>query len=379
MKKYKVLSFLPQPSEVQKPWLFKHVDPEKIDFMVAGQNLSEDQVCELVSDCNLIIASPVMPYLNQKILESAKKLDLVQFASVGYDRVDLDSADSLGIPVANNAGLNAVTVAEHALMMILVLQRKGVMMHQEVMRGKWPEVIPGDMWELRGRTLGILGLGAIGTELAKISRAFGVRILYNKRNRLSTDAELNLGVEYRSFSELLEESDILSVHVPLYEKTRHIIGNDEMSMMKDGAILINTSRKDILDEKAAAKALRNGKLYGVGIDVPKTSENRAEELKILFEGYNAIITSHTASASGQIMARFTDRLSKFVLRSTKGDPPLYPVNKIGIAMLNRPKELLNNRRALERGLISAGLGDSVAKFFKKTPSRELSRRGDYSQ
>ena len=366
MKKFKVVSFIPQPVEAQKPWLFKHVDPDSIDFSVAEQGLSEVQVCELVSDCNLIIASPVMPYLNHKILESAEKLERVQFASVGYDKVDIAAADNLGIPVANNAGLNAVTVAEHAMMLLLVLQRKAVLMHNEVMQGIWPDVTPGDMWELRGRTLGILGLGAIGSELAKISSGFGVRILYNKRNRLSLEEETKLGVEYRPFSMLLEESDILSVHVPLNEETRHIIDYNEISSMKDGAILINTARKDVINEEAAAQALRKGKLYGVGIDVPKTSQDRSEELKSLFEGYNTIITSHTASASGQIMARFTDRLSQFVLRSVNGEPPLYPVNKAGEAKPKvGPKKSLEEKRQIEKDLMSAGLDkDSIEKFYK---------------
>lgn len=366
MKKFKVVSFIPQPVEAQKSWLFNYVDQESIDFTVADQGLSEEQVCELVSDCNLIIASPVMPYLNQKILESAESLKRVQFASVGYDKVDLAVADDLGIPVANNAGLNAVTVAEHALMMLLVLQRKAFLMHDEVMQGIWPDVTPGDMWELRGRTLGILGLGAIGTELAKISRGFGVKILYNKRNRLSSEEEAELRVEYRPFSKLLEESDILSVHVPLNEDTRHIIDYNQISKMKDGAILINTARKDVINEEAAAQALRAGKLYGVGIDVPKTSEERAEELRRLFRGHNAIITSHTASVSGQIVDRFTHRLSQFMLRSVNGEPPLYPVNEAGFAKLNINTESQDNRQQVEQDLINAGLDkDALSKFYKK--------------
>ena len=174
-----------------------------------------------------------------------------------------------------------------------------------------------------------------------------------------------LGVEYRPFSKLLEESDILSVHVPLNEDTRYIIDYNEISSMKDGAILINTARKDVINEEAVAQALRKGKLYGVGIDVPKTSEDRAEELRSLFEGYNAIITSHTASSSGQVMARFTDRLSQFVLRSVNGEPPLYPVNKAGESKPNVGLvESLDKRRQIEQDLMNAGIDkDSIAKFY----------------
>ena len=184
----------------------------------------------------------------------------------------------------------------------------------------------GDMWEFRGRTLGILGLGAIGTELAKISRGFGSRILYNKRNQLSAEKERELGVEYRSFNDLLKESDVLSIHVPLSDETRFMIGEKEISKMKDGVIVVNTTRRDVVDEGALSTALRSGKIYGVGIDVPKTGNSRAEELRDLFHGCNAIITSHTASNSGQIMGRFTERLSDFVRRAVNGEPPRYPVS-----------------------------------------------------
>ena len=325
----KIVSYIPQPIERQKSWYLKYVDPSKVDFIAGDCESSEDEVCNAVSGSTLILASPATPFLNRRILESAKGVKLIKFVSVGYDRVDLDAAADLGIPVANNAGVNAITVAEHAMMMILVLQRKGAMMHDEVMTGQWPEYIPGDLWELRGRTLGILGLGAIGTELAKISRGFGVNILYNKRNRLSENQEKELGVEYRSFEDLLKESDVLSVHVPLHAETHHMIGENEVALMWDGAIIVNTARRDVVDELALSKALRAGKLYGVGIDVPrapKTGETRAEELKDLFQGCNALATSHIASGSGQFMGRFIHRISDCVRRVLEDEPPLYLVS-----------------------------------------------------
>jgi len=261
-----------------------------------------------------------MPFLNRRILESAKGVKLVKFLSAGYDKIDMEAAVDLGIPVANNAGVNAITVAEHALMMILVLQKKAFLFHSEVMEGQWPQAGWGEMWELRGRTLGVLGLGAIGSELAKIAVGVGARVLYNKRSRLSEEVEKEMCVEYHSFDDLLRESDVLSVHVPLTDETRHMIGENEIASMKDGAIIVNTARKDVVDEKALSKALREGKLYGVGIDVPKTSEDRAEELRDLFHGYNAITTGHIASFSGQIVDRFNERISESVRRVLRGEP-----------------------------------------------------------
>ena len=268
----------------------------------------------------MILAVPRMPFLNRRILEAAKGVKLVKFMSSGYEKIDLEAAADLGIPVANNTGVNAITVAEHALMMILVLQKKAFMFHSEVMEGQWPKAGWGDMWELRGRTLGVLGLGAIGSELAKIAVGLGAHVLYHKRSRLSEEDERERGVEYRSFYDLLKESDVLSVHVPLTDETKHMIDENAIASMKDGAIIINTARKDVVDEQALSKALREGKLYGVGIDVPKTSEDRAEELRGLFHGCNAITTSHIASVSGQIVGRFNERASESIRRVLRGEP-----------------------------------------------------------
>jgi phosphoglycerate dehydrogenase-like enzyme len=325
MKVAKIISFAPYPLEAQKSWCLKYVDPSKVDFIKVETDLSDDEVCEAVKGVTMILATPMTPFLNRRILEAAEGVKLVKFISVGYDRIDLEAAADLGIPVANNAGVNAITVSEHAIMMVLVLQRKALLFHNEVMEGTWPEYTPGDMFELRGRTLGVLGLGAIGTEVAKIAVGFGARVLYNKRSRLSEEAEAELGVEYRSFEDLLRESDVITIHVPLTDETSGMIGEDEIAMMKDKAIVVNTARRPIVDEAALAKALRDGKLYGVGIDVPKISETQAEELRDLFRGLNAITTSHIASGSAQIMGRFIERLSESVRRVLAGEQPRFLV------------------------------------------------------
>lgn len=323
--KTKILSFAQFSPEAQRSWLLKYSDPSEVEFTVARRGLTEDEVCEEVSDATIIIATPGSPFLSRNVLESAEEVKLIQFVSVGYDRIDIDAATDLGIPVANNAGVNANTVAEHTIMMILVLQKKAVQSHNRVMHGLWTEGKSGNMWELRGRTLGILGLGDIGTAVAKIAKGFGPRILYNKRSRLTEEAEHELGVEYRSFEDLLKESDVLTIHVPLTDETRHIIGRDEIAMMKDGAIIVNTTRRDVVDESALSNALQRGKLQGVGIDVPKTSDFHAEELRELFEGHNAITTSHIASASRQVMGRMMAQVGENIRRALSGEEPRFLV------------------------------------------------------
>jgi len=324
LEKAKIVSFF-QHLEDQRSGFLKYVDSSDVEFTVARTDLSEEEMCEAVSDATIILATPGTPFLSLKILDSAKEVELIQFVSVGYDNIDLEAAAELGIPVANNAGVNAITVAEHAMMMILVLQKKAFLFHNAVMQGRWQRAEFRDLWELRGRTLGILGLGAIGTEMAKIARGFGARVLYNKRNKLTEDAERVLGVEYCSFEDLLKESDVLTVHVPLTDETWHMIGEEEVAKMKDGAIIINTARRDVVDESALSNALRRGKLHGVGIDVPKTSDNRADELRELFEGHNAITTSHIASVSKQITERAIEQISENIRRALSGEEPKFLV------------------------------------------------------
>ena len=120
MKIPKIVSYLPMTIEQQKLWFFKYTDIDKVDFFVEDCNSTEDEVCKAVSRSTLVLASPLTPFLNRKILEAVKGVKLVKFVSVGYDGIDLKAAKDLGIPVANNAGVNAVTVAEHAMMMILL-------------------------------------------------------------------------------------------------------------------------------------------------------------------------------------------------------------------------------------------------------------------
>ena len=326
MKKAKIVSFYGIPLELQSNFL-RGVNPSTVDLVVASRDLPEDEICETIRGATMVLNVPRGPYLDRRMLEAARGVKLIQFLSVGYERIDLDAATELGIPVANNAGFNSVSVAEHAIMMILVLLKRAFHSHDRVIHGEWPDMDYKNLWELRGRTLGILGLGRIGTEVARIARAFGARILYNKRSRLSEEGERELGVEYRSFEDLLMESDILTVHTPLTEETRGMIGREEIASMKDGAMLVNTARGGIVDEAALAEALGEGKLHGVGLDVPPLGDDRAAELEGLFSGVeNVILTPHIASATNQAGVRFFEQVAANVARVLGGERPLYLVN-----------------------------------------------------
>ena len=279
---------------------------------------------------------PLSPRISRRVLEAAKQVRLVQSMVVGYDNVDVDAATELGIPVANNPGWNSTSVAEHTIMLILMTLKQTLYAINKSRDGEgWK--MPGEFMafyqrigELEGKKLGIIGLGAIGTKVAKLAVAFGANVIYYKRNRLSVEEENMLGVEYRSFSDLLSESDIVSIHAPLSEETRGMIGKDEIALMKDGSILINTARAAILDEQAAADALKRGKLSAVGIDdyQYKMVDGYMYDDSPLNECENALLTPHLAGASRDAVARCEEQWVANVKRFLEGEKPLYLLNEV---------------------------------------------------
>jgi lactate dehydrogenase-like 2-hydroxyacid dehydrogenase len=196
--------------------------------------------------------------------KAAPKLKLVQLLSAGYDNVDLEAARRAKVPLSNNGGANAISVSEHALMLMLTVSRKVVWQHGSVSGGRWRGNGPAPrMYELYDKTLGIIGLGTIGKKVARLGRAFGMRVQYFDIARLTEDEADALGVKFRLLRELLRSSDIVSLHVPLNDSTRHMIGVEELSLMKPTAIIINTSRGTGHRRSCAAQnALRREDLRG---------------------------------------------------------------------------------------------------------------------
>jgi len=304
MNKSKIVSFM-MPAEEITSILTREFNPSTFEVVSYRKRLTEEEACEAVKDATLILAWPNRPTATRKVLEAAKSVELVQFGSVGYDSIDLEAATELKIPVANNPGFAATSVAEHTIMLMLMVLKKA----QERERH-----------EFRGKTLGILGLGSIGREVARLSKPFGVEILYHNRNQLSKAEEDNLGAIYSSFDRLLTESDILSIHVPLTEETRGIIGKDEIAKMKDGAIIVNTARKDVVDESAVFEALGQGKLFGFGTDF--MPDRSISDLR------NVMITPHVSAFTVEGVKRAKDQLFDNVYRFLRGEKPLYLVNDV---------------------------------------------------
>src|SRR5881409_1847562 len=186
-----------------------------------------------------------------EFFRSAPKLKLVQLLSAGYDRVDVEAARKAKVPVANNGGANAIAVSEHAILLMLAVLKRLVSFHNDVVAGKWrPSIADPPVYEMSGRTLGIVGLGNIGKKVARRAAAFDMQVQYYDIVRLTLDQEDAIGVRFALFTELLQTSDVVSLHVPLDDSTRKMIGARELGLMKPTAVMINTCRRPVIDESA---------------------------------------------------------------------------------------------------------------------------------
>ncbi len=191
-------------------------------------------------------------------------LRLVQLMSVGYDTFDLQGARAAGVPVAVNGGANAIAVAEHAVMLMLATLKRLAELNSAVHGGQWRSGPTGEerLYELWHSTVGIVGLGRIGRQVAQRLQGWEATLRYFDPVRLPAAEEQALGVEYRPLEQLLAESDVVTVHVPLSDQTRHLIDARALSLMKPSAVLVNTSRGGLVDEAALAEALRSGRHPG---------------------------------------------------------------------------------------------------------------------
>ncbi|HEU5322192.1 MAG TPA: 2-hydroxyacid dehydrogenase, partial [Methylomirabilota bacterium] len=255
-------------------------------------------------------------------------LRLVQLLSAGYDRVDVEAARKAGVPVANNGGANATAVAEHTLMLALAVLKRLVRFHNDVVAGRWRVGGSGEpgVYELAGRTLGIVGLGNIGRKVARRAAAFDMRVQYHDVARLAEDAEDALGVRFVLLDELLRSSDVVSLHVPLDDSTRHLLGARELALMKPDAVLINTCRGPVVDEAALYEALAGGRLAGAGLDV--LVEEPPPPTHPLLALPNVTLTPHSAGPTWENWtARFRNGFDN-IQRVAAGRPPRWVIPEL---------------------------------------------------
>ncbi|GAO43444.1 2-hydroxyacid dehydrogenase [Flavihumibacter petaseus] len=258
--------------------------------------LSPNHLISLLQDFDALL-SVGGPVMDGEFLRRCRHLKAIALMSAGFDKIDLDEAAALGIPVSNTPGVLSNATADVAFLLMLAVSRNAFQMHKEILKGNWNFFDPMANLgrDLEGRTLGIFGMGNIGLVMArKAAAAFGMKILYHNRSKLSPEQNL-VQATWVDFDTLLQESDVISVHANLYPATTGIFNRDAFRRMKPGAIFINAARGKIHEEQALIEALQKGWIWGAGLDV--TNPEPMAPGNPLLEMPNVCVLPHIGSAT----------------------------------------------------------------------------------
>ncbi|MBI4668521.1 MAG: phosphoglycerate dehydrogenase [Elusimicrobia bacterium] len=267
-------------------------------------DLVEDKTCQNLESFDAWLVRS-QTKATKDLIAKASRLKLIGRAGTGVDNIDVTEATRRGILVINAPGANAIAVSEHAMALILALTRKIVTSHTTVVSGGWRG--PGLMGkELYGKTLGLLGFGRIGREVAKRAKAFNMKVIAHDPYLAGPPAQ-GLDIVLMSLEELLSRADILSLHVPLTDGTRRLINRQTLSMMKPGALLINTARGEIVDEEALAETLGSNRLAGAALDV--YAKEPPAGSPILAFSDRLVLTPHTAASTMETQKRVAEELA----------------------------------------------------------------------
>ena len=265
--------------------------------------MDEDEIIRRIGDCEAVYTNKTP--ITENIIKSCPKMKFVGVLATGYNIIDTDAARRYGVTVCNIPTYGTDAVAQYTFALILEVCHHVGAHSDSVHSGKWARSVDFCYWdypliELKGKTLGIIGTGRIGMAVAKIAAAFGMNVIaYSRTQRENSD-----GVKYVPLDTLFEKSHIISLHCPLTPETEGIISGDNIEKMKDGVIIINTGRGQLIDENALASALKSGKVYAAAVDV--VSKEPIEETNPLLLAPNCIITPHIAWASKESRQRLMD-------------------------------------------------------------------------
>ena len=255
------------------------------------------------------------------VIEAGKKLQVVARAGIGVDNIDLDAATSAGIAVVNAPTGNTVAAAEHTLALMLALSRNIPSAHQSMKKGEWKRSAFMGI-EVRNKTLGVIGLGRVGSEVARRAESFGMHLVaYDPF--VAPDYARRLGVELLSFEDVLAQSDFITLHTPLTDSSRNLISTKELALMKPGSRLINVARGELVDEGALLEALNTGKLAGVALDVFAAEPPGPSPL---LDHPKVVITPHLGASTQEAQREVAVEAAEQVLAVLQGEPARNTVN-----------------------------------------------------
>lgn len=296
----------------------------KIDWLLVDRG-DEQELMEKVPGVDILVGA--RNRMTRQVIERADKAFFIQQCSAGYDNIDLQAAREKGIKVSNAGGAGVIPVAEHTIMLMLAISKNLATSDKTMKAGEWifGECI-GRVYELRDKMLGIVGLGKIGAQVARLAHAFGVKLQYYDPYRADA-SDLGLPINKVSLEELLKTSDFVNIHALLTPETRGLIGRKELEMMKETAYLINTSRGAIVDEEALADVLEAKRIRGAGIDVYGEHGDPPDKSSKLLKQENVVLTPHIGGVTAEdIYRNFYETSLGNIMDVVKGAEPKYVVN-----------------------------------------------------
>lgn len=307
---------LPQPIEPEALAMLEKAGCQ----VITAENPRPETVLPLLRQAEGIILRTGIT-LTRELIAAAENLKVISRTGGGVDNVDVEAATEHGVVVTSNLGVNTVSVAEHVLSMMLSLSKQLPLMDNSVRNGNFKIRYKNLPCDLEGKTLGLLGFGRIGSRLGEICRqAFNMSVIAHDPYLAEDQKDRYVDqVKFVEMEALFSQADVLSIHVPLTEQTRHIVSADQINLMKSGALLINTSRGGVVDEEALATALRQNVIGGAGLDV-FSQEPLLDESPLMKLG-NVILTPHTAALTRECVLRMATEAVRCMLDVLTGKKP----------------------------------------------------------
>lgn len=321
-----VLSLAPLPAELVKALILQTEGVPDFD-VVSGHEMSREALAEALAGADIVLGDYTFRQgIDEAVLARAGSIKLLQQPSVGYQHIDIRACSACGVKVANTPGANTISVAEHTIAWGLCLLRNIFASQQGIKEGKWEQMSVKPV-ELAGKVWGLAGFGRIGKAVAMRLKPFGLgKVLYSDVAGADAEIEDLYGVEYCSLPDLLALSDIVSIHAPLTDTTRNLIGKDQINIMKPSAYLINVARGGIVDEEALAEALRNGRIAGAAVDVFSEEPVSPDNPLLGIPGNKVLLSPHVAGVSNEAAGRIINMAANNVAKVLKGEEPLYIIN-----------------------------------------------------
>ncbi|MBP7737204.1 MAG: 2-hydroxyacid dehydrogenase [Spirochaetes bacterium] len=302
-------------------------NPEDVE-VIGANHLPDSDIIELFRDADVIFGDFTFnKTITADMARACTKAKLIQQPSVGYQNIDVQACTDAGIPVANTAGANTVSVAEHVVMTALCMVKNLLVAHRTTVAGEWRQMDIG-AGELQGKLWGLIGMGRIGRAVAERLLPFGVRMAYYDVAKMSGDDEAGCHAAYSGMEDLLKTADIISIHCPLTDETRGMISGGRIALMKPSAFIINVARGEVLDEEALALALKEKRLAGAALDVFSEEPVPMGNPLLKLEGLNVVLTPHIAGVTQEAKMRIITAAVRNVVNVLNGGRPDFVINEI---------------------------------------------------